>query len=78
MATDNSHMVIMGKSLWPLLIGFSFFLADNKDNHKITDGFEIRNLQLTRTIIKAWMSFNFGKIPSPTLELAALERMKNQ
>ena len=35
-------------------------------------------LQVTRPTIKAWMSLNFGKIPSLTSELAALERLKNQ
>ena len=35
-------------------------------------------LQVTRPTIKAWMSLNFGKIPSLTLELAALEHLKNQ
>ena len=35
-------------------------------------------LEISRIIIKAWMSFNFCNIPSPTLELAALERLKNQ
>ena len=35
-------------------------------------------LQVTMSAIKAWMSFNFGKIPSLTSELAALERVKNQ
>ena len=34
-------------------------------------------LQITRTIIKAWMGLNFGKIPLLTSELAALERQKN-
>ena len=34
-------------------------------------------LQITRPIIKAWMSLNFGKIPSLTSELAALEHQKN-
>ena len=34
-------------------------------------------LQALRTTIKAWMSLNFGKFPSLTLELAALERQKN-
>ena len=34
-------------------------------------------LQITRPTIKAWMGLNFGNIPSPTLELAALERQKN-
>ena len=31
-----------------------------------------------RTCIKAWMSLNLGQIPPLTLELAALERLKNQ
>ena len=35
-------------------------------------------LQVTSPTIKVWMSLNFGKIPSLTLELAALERLKNQ
>ena len=35
-------------------------------------------LQVTRTIIKAWTSLNFGNIPSPTTELAALEHLKNK
>ena len=35
-------------------------------------------LQVTRSAIKAWMVLNFGKIPSPFMELAALERVKNQ
>ena len=34
-------------------------------------------LDTIRTNIKAWMSLNFGKIPSLTLELAALELQKN-
>ena len=33
-------------------------------------------LQVMRTIIKAWTSVNFGGIPQPTSELAALERLK--
>ena len=33
-------------------------------------------LHTIRTIIKAWMSLNFGKIPLLTSELAALERQK--
>ena len=33
-------------------------------------------LQITRPTIKAWMGLNFGKIPSLTFELAALERQK--
>ena len=35
-------------------------------------------LQLTRQTIKAWTRLNFSKIPLLTLELAALERLKNQ
>ena len=35
-------------------------------------------LQVTRTTIKAWMNLNFGKIPSATRELAAIEHLKNQ
>ena len=34
-------------------------------------------LQITRPTKKAWMGVNFGKIPSLTSELAALERQKN-
>ena len=34
-------------------------------------------LQVARTFIKAWMSLNFDQIPSPTTELASLERLKN-
>ena len=33
-------------------------------------------LQVRRTIIKAWMSSNFGGTPPLTAELAALERLK--
>ena len=33
--------------------------------------------QVTSPTIMAWMSLNFGKIPSLTSELAALERQKN-
>ena len=35
-------------------------------------------LQVTRSTIKAWMGLIFGKIPSLTSELAALEPLKNQ
>ena len=31
-----------------------------------------------RTYIKAWMSLNLGQIPPLTIELAALERLKNR
>ena len=33
-------------------------------------------LQIKRTTIKAWMSLNSVKIPSPIMELAALEYLK--
>ena len=41
------------------------------------DGFS-SFLQVTRSAMKAWMGLNFGKIPSLTSELAALESVKNQ
>ena len=34
-------------------------------------------LHTIRTTFKAWISLNFGKIPSLTSELAALDRQKN-
>ena len=34
-------------------------------------------LHTLRTTIKAWMSMNFVKVPSPILELAALEHLRN-
>ena len=34
-------------------------------------------LQTIRTTIKAWMSLNVVKIPSPILELATLEHLKS-
>ena len=34
-------------------------------------------LHTIRTTIKAWMRMNFVKIPSPILELALLEHLKN-
>ena len=34
-------------------------------------------LQVTRTYIKSWKSSNFGQIGPLTMELAALERLKN-
>ena len=33
-------------------------------------------LHTKRTTIKAWMRLNFGKVPSLTSEIAALERQK--
>ena len=34
-------------------------------------------LHTIRTTLKAWMSLNFVKIPSPILELAPLEHLNN-
>ena len=34
-------------------------------------------LHTIRITFKAWMSLNFGKIPSSILELAPLEHLKN-
>ena len=34
-------------------------------------------LQVMRTTVKAWMRSNFGQIPSPTTEIAVIERLKN-
>ena len=34
-------------------------------------------LQVTRTCIKSWMSSYFGQVGPPTMELAAIERLKN-
>ena len=34
-------------------------------------------LQIRRTAIKAWMSLNSVKIPSPIMELATLEHLNN-
>ena len=36
------------------------------------------SLQVKSPTIKAWISLNFGKNPSLTSELAALEHLKNQ
>ena len=47
MATDSSHRVILGKicdhSSSFIFDFFFFILAGNKDNHKISNGFEIRH-----------------------------------
>ena len=45
--------------------------------HSFLDGLS-SFLQITRPTIKAWMSLNFGKIPSLTSELAALGHLKTQ
>ena len=34
-------------------------------------------LHTIRTTIKAWMSLNFVKIPSPIMELALFDHLKN-
>ena len=34
-------------------------------------------LQVTSITVKAWMSLNFGQIPSLNTKLAALEHLKN-
>ena len=34
-------------------------------------------LQVRRPTIEAWIGLNFGKIPTPIMELAALEHLKN-
>ena len=34
-------------------------------------------LQIRKTAIKAWMSLDSVKIPSPIMELATLEHLKN-
>ena len=34
-------------------------------------------LQVKMSTIEAWMGLNFFKIPSPIMELAALEHLKN-
>ena len=34
-------------------------------------------LQIRKTTIKAWMSLNFVKIPSPIVECAAPEHLEN-
>ena len=61
----NPHRLIMGEIFLTTLV-LSILNGSSSFLHTI------------RTTIKAWMSFNFGKIPSLTLELAALERVKNQ
>ena len=34
-------------------------------------------LQVTRTVVKAWMGSKFGKIGPESAELATIERLKN-
>ena len=57
-------------------------LTNNGRNVVVTLVLSILNgsslfLQIRRTTIKAWMSLNFVKIPSPILELALLDHPKN-
>ena len=63
MATDSSHRVIHGENLvstQPL----PFFIGSSLF------------LQVTMTVIKAWMSSKFGKIGPGSAELATLERLE--
>ena len=59
-----------------------FPLTSNGENYDITFSrlFLIRSFSyfIMRTCIKAWMSLNLGQIPPLTIELAALERLKNR
>ena len=60
-----------------------FLLTYNGENYVITFSrlFLIGSfsyLQVMRTCIKAWMSLNLGQIPPLTMELAALEHLKNR
>ena len=60
-----------------------FPLTYNGENYVITFSrlFLIESfpyLQVMRTCIKAWMNLNLGQIPLLTMELAALERLKNR
>ena len=51
---------------------YATFNVNRSDVHFLLD-----LLQIRRTSIKAPMSLNFAKIPSPFKELAALEHLKN-
>ena len=61
----NSHRLIMGENY---VITFSRLFLIGSFSY----------LQVMRTCIKAWMSLNLGQIPPLTMELAALERLKNR
>ena len=61
----NSHRLIMGKTKSLRFLGC--FLIGS-----------FSYLQVMRTYINAYMSWNFGQIPPLTTELAALERLKNR
>ena len=62
MATDSSHMVIMEKTVLPL--SQLFFIRS------------FSYLQVMMTCIGAQRSSKFSQIGPPTVELAALERLK--
>ena len=59
---ENSHRLIMGENLVSTLAP-SFLIGSSSF------------LQVMRTTLKAWMSSNFGRIPSLTSEFATLERL---
>ena len=61
----NSHILIMGKTTSSHFLGCCLIGS-------------FSYLQVMRTCIKAWMSLNLGQIPPLTIELAALERLKNR
>ena len=66
-------------TLAPLfLFGSSLFLQETKTTIKSFSNGSSSFLQVTRSAIKALMGLNFGRIPSLTFELAALERLKKQ
>ena len=59
----NPHRLIMGKC-W-----------DHSSAFILNRSYSF--LQINRTTIKAWMNLNSVKIPSPIMELAALEHFEN-
>ena len=61
----NPHRLIMGK----------YF---DHSSASFLDGSSSFLQVIAQPTKKAWMSSNFGKIPSLTSELAVLERLKNQ
>ena len=63
MATDSSHMFIMGKTASSRFLKY-FFVGS------------FSYFKVMMTYIRAWMSLKFGRIRSQTTELAALERLK--
>ena len=63
MATDNSHRVLLGENLVSTLAP-SIVIGSSS------------YLQVTRTTIISGTSLKFGRIGPRTVELAALERLK--